>query len=100
LSRVGLIPKTKKEISFYVKMKALFFVLLAILSCIATKIKIDDQDESVVQISNGPVQGVVYDTHRAFRSIPYAQPPIGNLRWSSPLQASPWAPKTLNATGI
>lgn len=80
-------------------MKVLSFVLLLVISSIlAAKIKIDDQDNSVVTISNGPIQGVVYDDHRAFRSIPYAQPPIGNLRWASPEPASAWS-GTLNATG-
>lgn len=48
-------------------------------------------DESVVKTNNGPVQGIVADDYRVFFGIPYAQPPIGSLRWSNPLPASSWS---------
>ena len=47
----------------------------------------------VVQTAFGPVQGELADTHpdvRVFRGIPYAAPPIGDLRWRSPEPVTPW----------
>ena len=33
-----------------------------------------------------------------FGGVPYAAPPVGNLRWAPPEPASPWAPAKLDAT--
>jgi hypothetical protein len=56
-------------------------------------------DEGVVVTKDGAVAGTVASSYRAFLGIPYAVPPLGSLRWSSPLPAQAWAPSVLNATG-
>lgn len=45
-----------------------------------------------VQTTNGPVQGVASPDAaiRAFRGIPFAAPPVGNLRWQAPQPVAPW----------
>jgi len=43
-----------------------------------------------VKSGDGSVQGVQEDGVFVFRGIPYAAPPIGNLRWRSPQPATPW----------
>ncbi|MEN3267780.1 carboxylesterase family protein, partial [Pseudonocardia sp.] len=40
--------------------------------------------EGVVGTDQGLVRGIVGDTTRTFRGIPYAAPPTGELRWRSP----------------
>jgi len=45
----------------------------------------------------GNVQGVDLGASCGFLGIPFAAPPIGNLRWKPPQPAAPWAPATLNA---
>ncbi|CAF4190074.1 unnamed protein product [Rotaria sp. Silwood2] len=40
------------------------------------------------------------DLGRIFYGIPFAQPPIGRLRWNRPVPISKWAPSTINATEI
>ena len=47
-------------------------------------------DPAVVRTASGPVRGVVHDGVRAFKGIPYAQPPVGPLRWTLPKAAKPW----------
>ncbi len=39
---------------------------------------------------SGPVQGVQGDGVAIYRGIPYAAPPVGELRWRSPQPTEPW----------
>ncbi|KAJ9581386.1 hypothetical protein L9F63_023436 [Diploptera punctata] len=56
----------------------------------------------IVNVRQGPVQGVYMTsrygrTYSAFQGIPYAQPPIGELRFQEPVPAEPW-PGVWNAS--
>jgi para-nitrobenzyl esterase len=44
-----------------------------------------------IQISSGLITGQKLDGVNIFRGIPYATPPIGELRWKAPLKPEPWA---------
>lgn len=43
-----------------------------------------------VKTKSGVVEGKDDGTVRAFLGIPYAQPPVGDLRWKAPLPAAKW----------
>ncbi|MCA9668878.1 MAG: carboxylesterase family protein [Myxococcales bacterium] len=43
-----------------------------------------------VMTKSGPVEGKVSSGHCAFLDIPYAAPPVGNLRWKPPEPPAPW----------
>jgi len=45
---------------------------------------------SVYKTDAGPVQGVILDGVQVFHGIPYAAPPVGNLRFRSPQPVQPW----------
>lgn len=45
----------------------------------------------VVSLDSGAVRGTVASTYRAFLGIPYAQPPVGDLRWTAPQPVIPWS---------
>ncbi|GAA2776361.1 carboxylesterase/lipase family protein [Saccharopolyspora taberi] len=47
--------------------------------------------ESIVTVDSGRLRGLVRDDHRLFQGIPYAAPPVGELRWRSPQPPQPWA---------
>ncbi|AGF85701.1 hypothetical protein QJ854_gp081 [Moumouvirus goulette] len=55
-----------------------------------------------VNIDNGPIKGIVqYVDGRAiriFKGIPFAEPPVGNLRWKAPVPYTQKWNKPLNAT--
>jgi len=45
---------------------------------------------SVVETDAGALRGITHDGIRSFRGIPYAAPPVGELRWAEPRPAAPW----------
>lgn len=62
----------------------LFFVLLLACTSYAWQ-------GSIVSVTGGQVQGQpLHDGGAVFRGIPYAQPPLGDLRWREPKAAKPW----------
>jgi len=44
-----------------------------------------------VTVTEGQLQGVVADGVACFKGIPFAAPPVGDLRWKSPAPAKAWA---------
>ncbi|CAM02174.1 para-nitrobenzyl esterase [Saccharopolyspora erythraea NRRL 2338] len=47
-------------------------------------------DPSAVTIDSGQIVGAVTEDHRSFLGIPYAAPPVGELRWHAPEPPAPW----------
>src|SRR5436309_1001472 len=45
---------------------------------------------TLVTTADGPVQGMATATTRQFLGIPYATPPVGDLRWRPPEAHAPW----------
>ena len=41
-------------------------------------------------VETGDVAGVLEDGLAVYKAIPYAAPPVGNLRWRAPQPAAPW----------
>lgn len=48
------------------------------------------QNNLQVKTANGTVEGIAVSGIREFKGIPYAAPPIGNLRWREPQPAQNW----------
>jgi len=47
--------------------------------------------DSIVTITSGQIRGTVLSSGRAeFLGIPFAQPPVGELRWHAPVPPKPW----------
>ncbi len=54
---------------------------------------------AVVTIADGQLQGVVSGAIERFLGIPYAAPPVGELRFAPPQDVAPWD-GVLNATSL
>ncbi len=48
------------------------------------------QSAPIVKTQAGDVQGVAEQDVVAFKGIPFAAPPVGELRWRAPKAAAPW----------
>ncbi len=44
----------------------------------------------IVETKLGKIEGVAFDTYVEYRRVPYAKPPVGELRWKAPVPAEPW----------
>lgn len=68
-------------------------VLACVVSFSACQVLADVYDEArpIVEIKNGALQGVAAKGMVAFKNIPYAAPPVAELRWRPPQPAKNWA---------
>jgi para-nitrobenzyl esterase len=75
--------------------------LLAVITLDGSACNAEVQLDHKVLISNGHVAGNPRDGAGilSFKGIPYARPPVGNLRWRSPQPALSWS-NVLNATNF
>ncbi|MCY4657721.1 MAG: carboxylesterase family protein, partial [Gammaproteobacteria bacterium] len=70
-------------------MKYWKFALFAISLCFAPLLSAEDSAPKVMT-SLGEVQGITENGIRIFRGIPYAEPPIGDLRWQATQPKTAW----------
>lgn len=83
---------TSDHLHFLFRKTTFGFALLAasVFSTATTGASASDSD-LVVRTSSGRVRGVSRPSGGAeFLGIPYAQPPVGDLRWHEPLPVHPW----------
>ena len=64
----------------------LTFVLAAVFSACASK----TDGITTARVTGGVVEGTVADGLSVFKGIPFAAPPVGELRWKAPQPVAPW----------
>jgi para-nitrobenzyl esterase len=45
---------------------------------------------TTVKVTGGSIEGIVKDGIVSFKGVPFAAPPVGELRWKSPQPVKPW----------
>jgi para-nitrobenzyl esterase len=61
-------------------------ILLLISMTLSTRALADNR----VKIDSGIIEGMTSDGARSFLGIPFAAPPVGDLRWRAPQPVAPW----------
>lgn len=79
----------------YRKIISLIFLFLSLVSCAIAAGQ--NHEIPLVTLDGGPIIGVIKGESAMFLGIPYASPPIGDLRWRPPEIMPPWE-KPLDAT--
>lgn len=41
-------------------------------------------------VAQGEIEGIEHEVAALYKNIPYAEPPVGNLRWKAPVEKKPW----------
>ncbi|MBR3050946.1 MAG: carboxylesterase family protein [Selenomonadaceae bacterium] len=67
-----------------------FFCGLVIVA-VVSMLQIGQAAAPIVSTTDGKVQGIVVDGVACFKGIPYAAPPVGELRWRPPQAVKPWS---------
>ena len=76
-------------ICYYARMRTKNFLLLVVLS--SASVAIAQQPTPIVNVTGGQIRGLLAaDGGAAFKGIPYARPPVGDLRWREPQAIEPW----------
>ena len=70
-------------------MKTIVKLFIAILILINTSCA-SKEISTVIKTEDGQIEGVVEDSITVFRGIPFAEPPIGDLRWRTPQPVIKW----------
>jgi para-nitrobenzyl esterase len=63
--------------------------LLALIALLSTCVVVAQQP-AAIRIADGLVQGTLEDGLTVYRGIPFALPPVGNLRWRAPQAVKKW----------
>ena len=76
--------------------KLLITILSAIFQATSSKYgQVYTNDPSLISTPYGLIQGSIFANEIVmFRSIPYAEPPLDNRRWSEPIPKQPWGSNT------
>ena len=88
----GKVSRFSREV-----MLVILVLAVIIVTFISRTVYAATSDPSVVQTQQGTIKGTVASTSRSFLGIPYAAPPVGNLRWKPPQAHASWS-DTLDST--
>ena len=66
------------------------YLLLCMAALLAIACNKKPETPGLVRVTGGTIQGVVEEDMTIFKGIPFAAPPVGELRWKAPQPVVPW----------
>ena len=69
---------------------AFTFAIISLTGCQAADMRTNDQKTSTIQTQSGKLTGLKENDLNVYRGIPFAAPPVGELRWKPPQSPSSW----------
>ena len=71
--------------------RVLFVAVAAVLVLYGVFAARASASDLTVTTATGDVEGVIGPSGKEWRGIPYAAPPVGDLRWRPPAPVTPWS---------
>lgn len=78
----------------------LLVVTLAVAVTLHGAAALRSEDDVLVKTPLGVARGLVGTGFFSFRGLPYAEPPVGTLRWRAPVPKASWGPDVLDASAF
>lgn len=69
-------------------MKRIYFTLIAFVALVLSSC--NQQPPGQLKVEGGTIQGLVTDDLMIYKGIPFAAPPVGDLRWKAPQPVEKW----------
>ena len=88
---------TKNRLKLSMRSVSSAFIVALAAGAFLMPLRAEAASGPLVQTQEGPVQGFLKNGVAEFLGIPYAAPPVGNLRWRPPEKHASWT-KVLQAT--
>jgi para-nitrobenzyl esterase len=64
--------------------------LVILFIALATQSANTADSRATITVTGGQIRGAILDKGAVFKGIPFAQPPVGELRWREPMPVKPW----------
>lgn len=71
-------------------MKRKYYLLLIVFGLLGLTVNIQAQPLLKTHVETGDVEGILDNDLAIYKAIPYAAPPVGDLRWKAPQPPKPW----------
>src|SRR4029079_19373662 len=81
---------SRKQRKSYIALRLIAATLISSASAQEANKSQPEQASALVKVDSGQLQGVEADGVISFKGIPFAAPPVGELRWRPPQPTSKW----------
>ena len=66
------------------------WITFALIALFLGTCALEAQDLTRVKVEGGTIEGIVENEINIYKGIPFAAPPVGELRWKAPQSHEPW----------